>query len=62
MLVDGDEGRFTFVAGAEIRPCGQEKKVSGLEFESSYFAFEGLSFALYSYDHCVEARTEIRLF
>jgi len=33
-----------------------------LEFKSSYFAFEGLSFALYSYDYCVVACPEIRLF
>ena len=33
-----------------------------MEFESPYFAFEGLSFALYSYDYCVVARTEICLF
>ena len=33
-----------------------------MEFESSYFAFEGLSFALNTYDDCVVARTEIRLF
>ena len=62
MLVDGDEGGFTFVAGGEIGSGGQEEKVSGLEFKSSYFAFEGLSFALHPYDNCVVARTEIRLF
>ena len=33
-----------------------------MEFESSYFAFEGLSFALNTYDDCVVARTEICLF
>ena len=62
MLVDGNEGRFTFIASSEIGSCGKKEKVACLEFESSYFAFEGLSFALYTYDYCVVARTEIRLF
>ena len=33
-----------------------------MEFESSYFAFEGLSFALDTDYNCIIARTEIRLF
>ena len=62
MLVDGDQWRFTFVAGGEIGTGGQEQEVSGLQGNAANLAFKGLSSALNTYDNRIVSSPEIRLF
>jgi len=62
VLVDGDQWRFTFVAGGEIGTGGQEQEVSGLQGNAANLAFKGLSSALNTYDNGIVSSPEIRLF
>jgi hypothetical protein len=62
VLVDGDQWRFTFVAGGEIGTGGQEQEVSGLQGNAANLAFKGQSSALNTYDNGIVSSPEIRLF